>query len=119
MKEELVQSWFGKLREAWLTKNISSVKDLLSEKFEYYENPLKAPFMTWTQVEEAWRTIDSQNIIELTIEPLVCKDLRGSARYHFKYKDVLGDLHESDGAYYVKLDREGRAVEFRQWWMSK
>ena len=119
MKKQLVRQWFKELEKAWSSKNISEIKDILSSKFIYYEHPFEKPFTTWSQVEKAWQEIKNQKIIKLSINPLIYKNLNGSASYHLKYKDNYGNLHESLGAYYVKLNRDGRAKEFRQWWVSK
>lgn len=54
----------------------------------------------------------------LEIEPLVCTDNEGTASYHFVAM-INGERHESKGAYYVRVNTDGKATEFRQWWIEK
>lgn len=118
MENKVVENWFDELRRLWLAKDIKSVRNLLSENVQYYENPFKPPLIVWQDIEKAWQEIKRQDISELEIKPLIIKDNEGTASYTFAYRDPAGHGFKSKGAYYVKLDSEGRAVEFRQWWVN-
>lgn len=119
MKNQPVTKWFEELKRIWLEKDISALKDIIADKFNYYEDPYLPPIQTWDELESAWQEIRGQNIQELEITVLIEGDAEGSAMYHFIYTDPLGIQHKSKGSYYLKLNTEGRAVEFRQWWTVK
>ena len=114
-----VKTWFGKLQNIWLAKDIEGVKNLLSEEFEYHEDPFESPLTSWPEVEKAWEEIKNQDISKLEINVLMNKEDEGFATYELVYKDSQRKDHYSKGVYYVKLDSNGKAVEFRQWWVSK
>jgi len=119
MNNSIVQKWFIMLKKIWLEKDIESVKKLLSEKFEYYENPFVQPLTSWSEVKKAWEEIKNEDILVLEINPLIIKGSEGMASYDFIYKDLEGKKHQSKGAYYVRLDSAGRAIEFRRWWVRQ
>lgn len=112
------ERWFQELQRTWLAKDITAVRSLLAGTFEYYENPLEEPLTTWEQVEAVWQEVKGQNISHLEIVPLITSDVAGSASYTFHYSDEKGS-HESTGSYFVRLNEDGKAIEFRQWWMGK
>lgn len=115
-KTGLIQKWFNNLKEIWLTKNINNVGSLLSEKFEYYENPFESPLTNLNDVKKVWQGVNNQNISLLEINILLEKDNEGIAVYDFVCTYPAGDKRHSRGVYYVKLDSMGKAVEFKQWW---
>ncbi len=116
MESNLIQKWFAELKRVWLEKDIEGVKKLLSEEFEYYENPFELPLTSWTEVKKVWEEINGQDILVLDITVLIDKDNIGVACYDFICKGIQRQEKHTKGAFYVKLDSVGRAVEFRQWW---
>ena len=115
----MVERWFKHLGEIWAAKDPDAIRGLLSDSFEYYEDPHRPPLTTADAVIDEWRAVKKQDIIRLDIKPLIIKDLEGFAKYSFAYRDPDGVEHKSEGAYFVKLDDEGKALEFRQWWNSR
>ena len=114
-----VDSWFKNLKDVWLKKDIASIRNLLAPQFSYYEDPFEVALTSWPEVESAWKEVEEQEILKLAINSLFSNEHEGLASYELAYKDARGNVHESRGAYYVKLDLEGKSVEFRQWWVSK
>ena len=114
-----VSEWFEELRRIWLEKDINSLQNILAKEFYYYEDPYEKPLQSWLEVEEAWQEVYTQNIKRLEIHVLIGGETKGSGSYDFAYEDSSGVLHESKGAYYLRLDSEGKAIEFRQWWTVK
>jgi hypothetical protein len=51
----------------------------------------------------------------VTINILHQTETIGVAEWHFKMQDE--PLHI--GSYFLKLDDEGKAIEFRQWWTDE
>lgn len=115
----MILNWFEELKRIWEEKDISAVKSLLADEFSYYEDPLRPPLTRWPQVEVAWQEIKNQEISVLDIKILIDKGNEGFATYTFIYRDANGIGWRSLGAYYVQLDGEGKAKEFRQWWASE
>lgn len=111
-----VTKWFEQLKRIWLEKDIPALKEIIADEFNYYEDPHLPPIKTLEELESAWQEVKDQNIQKLEIDVLIDGQTEGSGMYHFIYSDSEGIQHESKGAYYLKLNAEGRATEFRQWW---
>ena len=119
MNESKVSKWLNELKRIWLEKDIPALKETLADKFDYYEDPYQPAIKTWEELESAWQEINDQDIEQLDIQVLIDGDHEGSAMYHFVYANPVGTQCESRGSYYLRLDSEGRATEFRQWWTIK
>jgi hypothetical protein len=119
MQNSLIKNWFIELKRVWLEKDIQAISSLLAESFEYYEDPFQKPLTNLVDVQKVWQEVDNQDIQELHIEVLIDDVQVGMADYLFLYKDSQENSHESRGVYYVKLDNEGRAILFKQWWVEK
>lgn len=107
------------MKRIWLGKDIQALREIVAEEFEYYEDPFESSFTTWEELEVAWQEVKEQDIKSLEITVLINGETQGSAHYKFLYIDTHGTLHESRGAYYLKLNEAGKATEFRQWWTVK
>lgn len=119
MYNSAVENWFQALKKVWMNKETDNIGDLLSSTFQYYEDPFSPPLTSLDEVKNAWGEVSDQNILKLEIQTLATEGNKGSASYEFSYTDPQGITHNSKGAYYVKLDDQGKAVEFRQWWMNR
>ncbi|PJC55973.1 hypothetical protein CO026_02775 [Candidatus Kaiserbacteria bacterium CG_4_9_14_0_2_um_filter_41_32] len=114
-----VTKWFEELKRIWLEKDIPALKEIVADEFDYYEDPYLPAIKTWDELESAWQEIMDQDIKKLDIQILIDGAIEGSGMYHFIYIDPAGVQHESRGSYYLKLNSEGKAIEFRQWWTTK
>lgn len=114
------EEWFEKLGDIWRRRAADEVRDLVSnvEPFEYFEDPFGKPMTSVGELVAEWQAVKEQEIEVLEIVPLVCTDTEGTARYHF-VATIDGQRHESKGAYYVRVNTDGKATEFRQWWNVK
>lgn len=119
MTHSAIENWFHNLEQIWQDKDVAKVQTLLTDNFQYFEDPFAKPLTTLDEVESAWQEVYSQDISTLEIRPLVCHENEGAASYILTYTDPQGIIHHSRGAYYVKLDETGKALEFRQWWVNK
>ena len=111
-----IAKWFEELKRIWLEKDIPALREILADEFDYYEDPYLPAIKTWHELESAWQEIKDQDIKKLDIQVLIDGTNEGSGMYHFIYADPAGVQHESKGSYYLKLNPEGKATEFRQWW---
>lgn len=119
MNNPAIENWFHILKKLWEEKDVENVGSLLSSSFRYYEDPFLPPLTSLAEVRKAWGEIRNQKILKLEISTLVTNEEEGSASYEFSYEDLTGLVHNSRGAYYVELDRNGKATEFRQWWVTQ
>lgn len=119
MESDAVSLWFDRLKAVWLAKDIEAVRALLSDEFRYYENPFEEPLTRWEAVKKEWEAVKSQEIAGLDVAVLIAKDNEGVAMYTLALNNSAGAMEYSRGSYYVKLDEQERAVEFRQWWMNQ
>ncbi|NTW13779.1 MAG: hypothetical protein HGA31_01980 [Candidatus Moranbacteria bacterium] len=110
-----VEHWFAELKRVWIDKDIEGVRELLSNDFEYFENPFAPPLTSWETVREAWQGIRDQNISRLEIVSLLTEDSGGMAMYELTFEDGNGIVHDVRGSYYVRLDSLGKATGFRRW----
>jgi len=113
--------WFEKLGDIWERKAADEIGGLVdvSGGFKYFEDPFdEVPITDVDALVGEWQAVQEQEIEVLKIEPLVCTDEEGTARYHFVAM-INGERHESKGSYYVRLNTSGQATEFRQWWNNK
>lgn len=113
------ERWFEKLKVLWIEKDIELLGELMSDEFEYFENPFEEPIISLIELKKVWQGVKEQDIQSLEIESLITGDMEGSAKYSFVNKTSNGSIEESVGVYYVILDTQGKALEFRQWWMKK
>lgn len=119
MEKTPIQNWFIELKRIWLEKDIQMLGRLVSDSFEYYEDPFQKPLTNLTDLTKVWGEVNVQNIQKLDIDILIDNGQLGMARYEFLYKDEQDISHQSSGVYYVEVDSKGRALVFRQWWMEK
>lgn len=110
--------WFEKLRDIWLRQAAEEVGELVADEFEYFEDPFDGPITNLTDLVNEWQEVKTQEIKMLEIVSLTEDDTKGFAKYHF-VSSIDGQKYESKGAYFVHLNSEGKAVEFRQWWNEK
>lgn len=114
-----VTKWFDELKRIWLEKDITFLKEIMADEFNYFEDPFLHPIQTRADLEAAWLEINEQTILKLEINVLIDGQTEGSGMYHCIYSDQAGVRHESKGSCYLKLDTEGKATEFRQWWTTQ
>lgn len=107
--------WLFEMRDIWLTKSPEKIANLLSEELEYYETPLSPPLITIKDVVEAWAEIKNQDIEYVVIDILHEDKNICFATWRFKEKCQS----EHVGAYFLRLDEQGKCVCFRQWWNCK
>jgi hypothetical protein len=111
-----VVQWFRELERIWHEKDIAAIANTVSTEFEYFEDPFGLPITNVEDLILLWQEVQNQTILNLEIKVCTTNEDTGVARYDFSCIDADGLEHHSRGAYYVKLDESGKAVEFRQWW---
>lgn len=90
--------------------------EILAPLLEFYENPFDPPLTAVEDVVAVWQEIKEQDIEFVEIELLhESPEGIGTAIWRFKTKDSS----EHIGCYFVKLDKNGKCIYFRQFWNSK
>jgi len=108
-----VQKWFEQMRSIWIEKRPNDIGVLLSDNaFNYHEHPFSASLKTKNEVTGAWQEILNQDIDYVEVKILYETESVGCAEWRFKIKNE--PLHI--GSYFLKLDSDGKCIEFRQWW---
>jgi len=105
-------NWLENMREIWLSKQPNKIAGLLSENFDYFEDPTQDPLIKKEDVVEAWQEIITQDIEYVEIEILHEDKNVGVALWRFKQVNEP----EHVGCYFLKLDDDGKCIQFRQWW---
>ncbi|MDX9690177.1 MAG: hypothetical protein EOM37_08450 [Proteobacteria bacterium] len=111
-----VSKWLDNMRTFWIEKQPDRIAEILAPSLEYYEDPFKPPLTTVGAVVSAWQEIKGQEIEFVEIELLhESAEGIGTAIWRFKTKDSP----EHIGCYFIKIDKKGKCVYFRQFWNSK
>lgn len=86
--------WFEKLGDVWQRKATDEVAELVAGdgEFQYFEDPFEEPITSVEELVHEWQAVAEQEIQKLEIEPLVCTDTEGTARYHFMAM-IAGERH--------------------------
>lgn len=106
------QKWLDEMQLIWIEKRPNDIGALLSNAFEYHETPFTPPLTSKKEVINAWQEILSQNIEFVHINVLHEDNRTATATWDFKMHDA--PLHR--GSYFLRLDDQGKCIEFRQWW---
>lgn len=106
------------MRQVWINQNPDEIIYLVADSFEYFEDPREPPITSKEILVQQWQEIKNQKIVSIQITPLIISDHAGSAMYRFEYIDEDSKHQISIGSYYVHVNDQGQATEFRQWWVS-
>jgi len=120
MQQKFV-SWFSRLGKAWEEKNPQAIPPLFADRFQYFETPFEKPYTTKRQLLQLWEEVPkSQKNIRFDFDIIsICKDI-AVAHWHA----VLTRIKQNkkavlDGIFLVKLNNQGLATLFKQWWVTK
>ena len=104
--------WFHKMREIWLQKEPALIATLIAHEVRYYESPLSPPLTSVSEIINAWKEIEEQEI-EL-LEIIILHEDHNIALAQWRFRQA----NQADlvGCYFLKLDEQGKCTEFRQWW---
>ena len=111
-----LQRFFVNLEEIWRTRKPDRIRELMSGKFKYYEDPFSDPITDISELISTWREIETQDLRVLEIKPLFSADRAGAAMWECTVGLPDGTRMNMKGVYLVELDRSGRCSLFRQWW---
>lgn len=107
----MITEWIDTFRSAWLGKDIDAVMALFSDDVEYWETPFQK--IASKDLPNAWNAIQTQENIQLAIEPLVSNDGQHVLRWKLAY-DRGKDVSIWAGLYVLKLNDDGKCEYFYQ-----
>jgi ketosteroid isomerase-like protein len=113
---EAVRAWVNRYREAWESNDPDVIGDLFSEDARYFTEPYAKPWAGREGIVKEW---------------LDHRDEPGQTEFRFEVVGIDGDLgfvrgwtryldpppREYSNLWTVRLDDDGRCVEFVEWWM--
>ena len=115
-----MQRWFDALMNIWRDKKPERVTDLCADAFFWYETPFSEPITHKESLKKEWQSILNQTDISLKYKILSIHDNIGIAQWEalFTTQKPYKKYH-LNGIYFVKLDNQGKCIEFRQWFNTK
>lgn len=121
MKKTIGWNWIYKMGQAWIEKNPAAIPPLFANEFKYYEDPFTKPITNKKALLILWQDVpDSQNNINFDFEILSEKDNLVIAHFHASFIHIKNNSKaELDGIFYVKLNQNNLATEFKWWWNTK
>lgn len=111
--------WIQRMVRCWKEKDIDGLQPLIADPILYYENPFSGPLTSWEEIRKEWEEIKEQDIAELSTGLLVADKQKCVASYSLTLNLKDGSQYSSRGAFFVALNEQGRAVQFRQWWNER
>ena len=118
--EEQFENWLKKLINVWESKNPNGVLDLVAEEFVWHDAPFDKPITTKEMLLQEWQSVLNHDKVKVTYEVLSLENNIGIAHWHAIFTRLPSKEHaELDGIYKVTLNRNGKSLEFHQWYNSK
>jgi hypothetical protein len=112
--------WFLKLKEIWESKNPNEIINICADNFVYYESPFEKPYTTKEELLKDWQGILNQDNIHVSVKTISTNNDLGIAQWNAKYEKVPSrEKVELSGIFTVRLDNNGRCIEFHMWYNSK
>lgn len=121
MTRKQLNTWLNKLGKAWEEKNPQAILPLFADKFEYYETPYKKPYTTKEGLIKLWQEVpDSQKDIKFGFDIITVTNNMAIAHWQATFTRIKQNKKAVlDGIFLVKLNGQGLATLFRQWWVAK
>lgn len=116
MMGDVVGSWVEGYRRAWESNSPDDIRALFTENAEYRTDPWVDPWRGHDEIVEQWlERADDPGSTTFSWSPLVVKDELAIVQGETEYKD--GSTYRN--LWVFRLDGDGRATEFTEWWMDK
>jgi uncharacterized protein (TIGR02246 family) len=118
MKDEDVNAWVERYVRAWNSNDPEDIHGLFSEDATYFTEPYSEPWRGWQAIIDGWlahKDEPGQTFFEWTTL-VVTPDLaivEGRTKYHSEPPRTYRNM------WLIRLDGEGRCMEFTEWWMKE
>jgi uncharacterized protein (TIGR02246 family) len=118
MKEKDLDRWVTKYRKAWESNDPQDIAVLWTEDAAFYRRPDEEPVLGRDAIVQAWLELaDGPGETTFEYEVLGFGDGVGFVRGWTTY--LTNPPGEFSNLWVIRLDRDGRAHEFVEWWMEK
>lgn len=117
MTTEDLAAWLDAYQRAWEGRDPDAAAALFSAEATYHWGPFEEPLRGREAIRERWASaVAGQAGISFGSEPLAVGDGRGLARWWASFTVPAARLRvRLEGIFQVTLGRDGRCVEFREW----
>lgn len=120
LTQQQFKDWLEELKDIWETKKPDAVLNLCAKKFLWYETPFNEPLTTEGQLLKEWQNVLNQEDIYISYQILSTNENTGIAQWHATFTRLSSKKKsELDGIFQVSLDKQGRCIEFHQWYNSR
>jgi len=120
MNNQTFKSWLEKLKTIWEEKTPKVILNICSDKFLWYETPFSKPLRTREELLKEWNSILNQENISFSYKILSVNKNMGMAKWDATFTKLPSKEKASfQGIFQVILDKEGKCIEFHQWFNTK
>jgi uncharacterized protein (TIGR02246 family) len=110
-------NWAAAYARACETNNPSAAAALFTEDAVYYTTPFEKPWEGRDEIVSNWsETIDVLQGFECRCDPIAVTGDTGVARWWAIYPSTGVEF---SSVFVITFSKEGRAAEFREWYMSR
>ena len=115
MERGELERWLSAYERAWRTPGTDSLANVFTEGATYKNAPYEAPYRGRDAIAEMWKRerTSPDEMFELTTEIVAVEDDTGVAKVEVRYGDPV-EIEYRD-LWIVRLDDDGRCVEFEEW----
>ncbi|TCM45940.1 nuclear transport factor 2 family protein [Kribbella sp. VKM Ac-2568] len=118
MREKVLERWIARYRLAWETNDPADIAALWTEDAAFYRRPDEEPVLGRDAIVDAWLEVaDAPGETTFDYQVLGFGDGVGFVRGWTTY--LTDPPSEFSNLWLIRLDRDGRAHEFTEWWMEK
>ncbi len=116
----LFELWLNNLKVAWEDRNPDLAASLCAEDILWFESPFESPLRSKKDVLKEWQTVLDQDDIHVKYDVIWYQDGVGTAHWNATFTRIgTLEIVEMDGIFHLKLNADGKCVEFRQWYNTK
>jgi ketosteroid isomerase-like protein len=113
---ESISEWMSDYRRAWESNDPADIARLFTEEASYFTEPFMPPARGINEIIATWlRKRDEPGQTTFTWTPLV--ETAGLAIVQAETTYVDGPKFSN--LWVIRLDADGRATEFTEWWMDQ
>jgi uncharacterized protein (TIGR02246 family) len=116
-----VKAWLDKYQEAWRTDDPKLIRQLFTEDAVYVTAPYDTPWQGIGQIVKGWTELSDSGVSWEFRYGIVCMGeeiavIQGWTTYP---ASETTPLREYSNIWLIWFEPDGRAREFREWWMEK
>jgi ketosteroid isomerase-like protein len=117
---DAIERWMQAYLKAWASDASDDIRALFTEDARYYPHPFEDPWTPLDGIVEQW-IHHGDSTFEWSFEYEVLADADGLAfvRGVTTYPEDDEPEKVYSNLWVVRLEEDGRASEFREWWMKK